>query len=489
MGRSTSTEPGIDAAGGPDLLEALVAAFAAADRGFAVLVRSPDPVASIDPTDPNASSTSTSSTHSSSTNSTRPRAPAAGQDVGILPTGSWLVATTSGTTGRPRAVCRSAASWVNSFEPLTRIAGLSARDTILITGPLSATMHLFAAVHTLAIGAHLTDRADQATAVHAVPQRLAALLAALPPTAPLRTAVVAGAALPDSLARRSLDRGLAVTEYYGAAELSFVAARRVPGPMRAFPGVDIRIDGDGVLWARSPYLALGYAGNQPGPLRRDRDGYATVGDLASVGTGGGLTVRGRGDAAISTGGHTVLAEDVEAVLGTLPGVGAVAVVGIAHPRFGQIVVAVLEPARRLKPSPDPPQATGSQRAAGRPAPRSAFPWSAARRRGRRTPGRPGDRRPHPGAGGGPHPAGRTVPAAAVPGLRPAAPHARRQDLPRRGGGRPRGWQPANSSPAIAGAATRTRTPDGRHKDARKDARTTSVPANPGPEQPPEWHYR
>jgi acyl-CoA synthetase (AMP-forming)/AMP-acid ligase II len=257
---------------------------------------------------------------------------------------------------------------VDSFEPLTRIAGLSARDTILITGPLTATMHLFAAVHTLAMGAHLTDRADQATAVHAVPQRLAALLAALPPTAPLRTAVVAGAALPDSLARRCLDRGLAVTEYYGAAELSFVAARRVPEPMRAFPGVDIRIGGDGVLWARSAYLALGYAGHQPGPLRRDRDGFATVGDLASVGTGGDLTIRGRGDSAITTGGHTVLPEDVEAVLGALPGVGGVAVVGIAHPRFGQIVVAVLEPARGLKPFPDPPLATDSQPSTGRPAP-------------------------------------------------------------------------------------------------------------------------
>ena len=369
MGRSKSTESGAEAAGGPDLLEVLVAAFAAADRGFAVLVRSPDPFARIDPTDPTDPTASTSPTaRTNSTNSTRPPAPATAPDVGILPTGSWLVATTSGTTGRPRAVCRSAASWVDSFEPLTRIAGLSARDTVLTTGPPSATMHLFAAVHTLAIGAHLTDRADQATAVHAVPQRLAALLAALPSTAPLRAAVVAGAALPDNLARRCLDRGLTVTEYYGAAELSFVAARRVPEPMRAFPGVDIRIGGDGVLWARSPYLALGYAGNQPGPLRRDRDGFATVGDLASVGTGGDLTVRGRGEAAITTGGHTVLAEDVEAVLGALPGVGGVAVVGIAHPRFGQIVVAVLEPARGLKPSPDPPRATGSQSVTGRAAP-------------------------------------------------------------------------------------------------------------------------
>jgi acyl-CoA synthetase (AMP-forming)/AMP-acid ligase II len=38
----------------------------------------------------------------------------------------------------------------------------------------------------------------------------------------------------------------------------------------------------------------------------------------------------------------VVVEDVEAALLTVPGIAAVAVVGVPHPRLGQLVVAVLE---------------------------------------------------------------------------------------------------------------------------------------------------
>lgn len=259
------------------------------------------------------------------------------------PPGTFLIAVTSGTSGRPRPVLRTAASWTSSFSPLAELAGLSAQDRVLLTGPLHATMHLFAAVHTLWLGAELTDRPDHATAVHAVPAVLADLLAAPSPTAPLRTAVVAGSALPVRVADDAAARGVAVTEYYGAAELSFVAAARHSGALRPFPGADVQLR-DGEIWVRSPYLASGYASGVIGPLRRDQDGYATVGDLGEWLDGGGLRVRGRGDAAITTGGATVIAEDIEAALCTLPGVGAAAVVGVPHRRLGEVVAAVIEPA-------------------------------------------------------------------------------------------------------------------------------------------------
>jgi len=104
--------------------------------------------------------------------------------------------------------------------------------------------------------------------------------------------------------------------------------------------VEIR---DGVLWVRSPYLSLGYPHGTIGPFHHDEAGFSTVGDLAEWALDGGLLIRGRGDAAINTGGATVIAEDVEAALAGLPGVGAVAVVGLPHPRLGQLVTAVIEP--------------------------------------------------------------------------------------------------------------------------------------------------
>ena len=281
---------------------------------------------------------------------TDPAGPPAAVPAG-LPPGTFLVVVTSGTSGHPRPVLRTAASWTSSFGPFGDLTGIGAGDRVLLTGPLHATMHLFAAVHTLAVGGHLVDDPATATVAHAVPSRLATLLDELDELdagAPLRTVVVAGASLPDALAARARNRGLTVVEYYGAAELSFVAARRVPGPLRPFPGADVELR-DGVLWVRSPYLSLGYPGGVDGPYRWGADGFATVGDLAEYrpaddGGPDGLRIRGRGDAAITTAGATVVAEDVEQALLTVPGVAAVAVVGAPHSRLGQLVVAVLEPA-------------------------------------------------------------------------------------------------------------------------------------------------
>jgi len=262
-----------------------------------------------------------------------------------LPADTFLVAVTSGSAGKPRAVARTRTSWESSFRPLAELTGLTSTDRVLLTGPLHATLHLFAAVHTLWLGAHLTDERRGATAVHCVPTVLAELLddGFVP-----ERAVVAGASLPETKAARALAEGIDIVEYYGATELSFVAARRAPNRLRPFPGVEVQVR-QGVLWARSPYLAAGYVGDHAGPLRVDADGFATVGDLAGLEPDGGITIRGRADAAINTGGSTVIAEDVETVLLAQPGVVAAAVIGETHPRFGAVVTAVLQ----LTPDADP----------------------------------------------------------------------------------------------------------------------------------------
>lgn len=264
--------------------------------------------------------------------------------LGPLPDSTFLVVVTSGSSGHPRALARTLRSWSDSFSSLAELAGLTAADRVLLAGPLHSTLYLFAALHTLWLGAELTDRAAEATAVHCVPMVLAGLLDDPPERGPLRTAVVAGSALAAPLAARAAAHGVSVLEYYGAAELSFVAVRRPPVAFHPFPGVEIRRTG-GLIWARSPYLALGYVGagqERPGPLRVDADGYATVGDAGEIGPDGSLRILGRADAAITTGGATVLAEDVEAVLGNVAGVRAAVAIGLPHPRLGQLLTAVVE---------------------------------------------------------------------------------------------------------------------------------------------------
>ncbi|WP_448810420.1 AMP-binding enzyme [Agromyces bauzanensis] len=259
-----------------------------------------------------------------------------------LPDGTELALLTSGSSGAagaPRVVARTNASWLASAAPLAEVAGLGAADRVAVTGPLHVSMHLYAVLHALWLGAAASDSLDRSTVVHATPTRLARLVdAAEMPEA----AVVAGAATNASLRARAAARGIRVTEYYGAAELSFVAAGDGAG-LRPFAGVEVSLRpaaGGDELWARSPYLALGVVGG--GMLRRDAVGFATVGDLAERTGDGGLRVLGRGDAAITSAGATVLAEDVERRLAGLPGVVAAAVVGEPHELLGERIVAIVE---------------------------------------------------------------------------------------------------------------------------------------------------
>ncbi|MDR6907684.1 acyl-coenzyme A synthetase/AMP-(fatty) acid ligase [Agromyces sp. 3263] len=268
--------------------------------------------------------------------------------TGELPAGTELSLLTSGSSraaGMPRVVARTNASWLASAGPLAELAGLGAGDRVAVTGPLHVSMHLYAVLHALWLGASATDDLVGATVVHATPTRLARLLddVAVPPAA-----IVAGAAMSDALRARAAARGIRLNEYYGAAELSFVLARvhragAGPAGLDAFPGVEVELRpaaaGDEV-WARSAYLALGVIGG--GMLRRDERGFATVGDLAERAGSGALRVLGRGDAAITTAGATVLAEDVEARLEALPGVAGAAVLGEPHELLGQRLVAVVE---------------------------------------------------------------------------------------------------------------------------------------------------
>ncbi|MDA0637950.1 class I adenylate-forming enzyme family protein [Nonomuraea sp. MCN248] len=260
----------------------------------------------------------------------------------------------SGSTGRPRAVVRTRASWTGSFEPLNAITGIGADDTVLVPGPLVSSLYGFAAVHALAAGATvlapgrwapgpLPELLRRATAAHLVPHLLPELLDALPDGGPLRVAVVGGAALPAGVRERAEGAGVRVVAYYGATELSFVAVDADGGGLRPFPEVEIEVRPPrGEVWARSPWLAEGYLDGVAGPLKAE-DKWMSVGDLAHpYPPGEPLRLRGRGDGAIQTGGATVVPEDVEAVLRRAVGVGDVVVAGSPHPGLGAVVTAVVE---------------------------------------------------------------------------------------------------------------------------------------------------
>ncbi len=127
---------------------------------------------------------------------------------------------------------------------------------------------------------------------------------------------------------------------------------------RPLPGVEVRIGPGGAIGIRSPTslrcYRTGHAEHDP----TDAEGWLETGDLGEIGADGLLTVHGRSDDVILTGGEKVWPSTVETVLRLVPGVADVAVIGRPDPEWGQVVVAVIEPS-----TGGPPPALDALRAA------------------------------------------------------------------------------------------------------------------------------
>ncbi|MDR7188127.1 acyl-CoA synthetase (AMP-forming)/AMP-acid ligase II [Microbacterium sp. BE35] len=246
---------------------------------------------------------------------------------------------TSGSSGRPRIVLRSASSWSDSFATVADLLRAGPKDAVALPVTPASSLTLFSIAHALAGGPRASLGATgvtSATCLHGTPQALRTLLdAGVPPR--LRTALVGGSHLDAALRERARGAGVEVIGYYGAAELSFVAVDRGDG-LRAFPGVELCVR-EGELWVRSPFVAAGYAG-APGPLRRDGE-WASVGDRAEL-VDGRLRLLGRADDAILSASATIVPEEVEEVLRAVPGIRDAVVFGLPREGVGALVAAFVE---------------------------------------------------------------------------------------------------------------------------------------------------
>lgn len=258
---------------------------------------------------------------------------------------------TSGSTGRPRAVVRRWVSWSTSFTAFGEITGIGPDDVVLVPGPLSSSLFLFAAVHAVECGARVlptgrwqpavaASALTRATAVYLTPSMLAGLLARAPEELGGRKVVCAGAPLPASMAERAATAGAVLTHYYGAAELSLVAVGTHQDDLRPFPGVTVDVR-DHEIWVRSPFVAAGYLG-ATGPLRSCGGGWRTVGDRGRLLADGRLRIDGRGERLVLTGGASVVVDDVERALREAVPDTEIVVVGLPRGDLGEVVTAVLE---------------------------------------------------------------------------------------------------------------------------------------------------
>jgi len=167
---------------------------------------------------------------------------------------------------------------------------------------------------------------------------------------------------------------LLVADGFGSSETGIQGASRFVGDPAAGPaGFSVTpsdtvvideatrqpvVPGSGVVGkvARAGLIPLRYH-NDPDKTAAsfvEIDGVRHVvsGDLATVAADGTVTLLGRGSQCINTGGEKVFPEEVEAVLRGHDAVYDVVVVGVSDERWGQRVVAVVQPAADAVPTAD-----------------------------------------------------------------------------------------------------------------------------------------
>jgi malonyl-CoA/methylmalonyl-CoA synthetase len=95
---------------------------------------------------------------------------------------------------------------------------------------------------------------------------------------------------------------------------------------------------------RGPNVFKGYW-RMPEKTREEftDDGWFRTGDVGRIDERGYVTIVGRSKDLIISGGYNVYPAEIEGYLNDMPGVSESAVVGVPHPDFGEVGVAVVVP--------------------------------------------------------------------------------------------------------------------------------------------------
>ena len=262
-----------------------------------------------------------------------------------VPDDTVVVVPTSGSTGKPKGVMLSR----SAVEASTRL-GLDATDSdpdvpwlcCLPTSHVAGVLVLLRAIVT-GTPAVLHDDFD-VEAIRAldgpvhlavVPTMLRRLLDAGVDPDGWGTVLVGGARLTDGL----VERVPGLTTTYGSSETSGGCVYDGV-PLR---GVDVGTTDDGRLTIGGPTLMTGYRTTTPGTGQGLVDGRFVTSDVGEVGADGRVTVIGRADDVIVTGGEKVVAASVASLLEQHPAIAEAEVVGVPDAEWGQRAVAVVVP--------------------------------------------------------------------------------------------------------------------------------------------------
>ena len=289
---------------------------------------------------------------------------------------------TSGTTGKPKGVLYTHRSnYLHTLRALQADAfALTAADTLLVAVPMFHANGWGMPFAAPAVGAKLvlpgrnTDGAslarlmrDEGVTVAAgvqtvwlgVIDHLDAVGGELPD---LKRVLIGGSSCPDALIKRLEQRlGAQVQTSWGMTELSplgtiaapNLAGGETPASGRPVMGLDLKLtDADGKtlpdqrgavghLKVKGPSVVDRYFNAEADAL--DAEGYFDTGDLATIDEAGNLTISGRSKDLIKSGGEWINPTEIEDIIGRMPAVGLVAVIGRPDAKWGERPVLIVEP--------------------------------------------------------------------------------------------------------------------------------------------------
>jgi acyl-CoA synthetase (AMP-forming)/AMP-acid ligase II len=289
---------------------------------------------------------------------------------------------TSGTSGAPKGVTYTHRSnYLHTIHQIQADAsGLNARDSLLVavpmfhangwgfpfSAPAAGTKLVFPGRHQDGASLARLINAENVTVAAGVPTIWLGLVDHLDRTGgevpSLRRVMLGGSPVPQGLMDRLEERlGATVQTSWGMTELSPLGttmpatapARSAAQSGRPAIGIDLVLtDADGTLLpdqrghegrlrVRGASVVERYFGDDEPAV--DAEGWFDTGDLAIIDGDGNVRITGRAKDLIKSGGEWINPGEIEAIVGALPEVAQVAVVGRADSKWGERPILVIEP--------------------------------------------------------------------------------------------------------------------------------------------------
>lgn len=291
---------------------------------------------------------------------------------------------TSGTTGRSKGAMLSHGNMLSNALVLkdywgwTATGGPEGRGDVLIHAlPIFHVHGLFVAIHGALINGSkmiwlakfdpklVVQKLPEATVFMGVPTLYVRLLAEPGLTREAcrnMRLFVAGSAplLVETFTEWQERTGHTILERYGMSETAMLTSNPYKGERRggtvgfALPGVSLRVQDDdgqslptgeiGGIQVKGPNIFKGYW-RMPEKTQEEftADGYFKTGDVGKIDEHGYITIVGRSKDLIISGGYNVYPAEIEGYINDMPGVAESALVGVPHPDFGEVGIAVVIP--------------------------------------------------------------------------------------------------------------------------------------------------